>query len=336
MGNKINAAGIVEGAAGGIIGTGMGLLLENHNDRRQLEQQRKLGEQEMGMNKEMAEFNRLQQMKLWEDTNYKAQMAQLKKAGLNPALIYGMSGGGGATTAAAEAQGVSGGNAPMGGGEAMGMGMGVMGTAVQTALVQAQKDLIEAQAKTEGEKPANIAAGTANTKADTLLKGIEARIKEVEAEIVGRTKEDAIDIITSEASSAITDAKRVQRQNQIEQATMQITLDRIKAEYIGVLLSNANTAQDTKLKGAQTATEGERPYMVREEARAIGRKLLQEDDKIVNEGRRITNEQIRGIMGDKGDIGEDIINAIQSILLMRAATTPAKPGAVQGFKTGGR
>ena len=35
---------------------------------------------------------------MWNKTNYEAQMAHLKNAGLNPGLIYGMKGGGGVTT----------------------------------------------------------------------------------------------------------------------------------------------------------------------------------------------------------------------------------------------
>ena len=34
---------------------------------------------------------------MWKDTNYSAQMEELKKAGLNPGLLYGMSGGGATT-----------------------------------------------------------------------------------------------------------------------------------------------------------------------------------------------------------------------------------------------
>ena len=38
------------------------------------------------------------QLKAWNETGYKQQMKQMAEAGLNPALMYGMSGGGGQTT----------------------------------------------------------------------------------------------------------------------------------------------------------------------------------------------------------------------------------------------
>ena len=50
---------------------------------------------------------------MWEDTNYAAQVEQLKKAGLSVGLMYGKGGAGGATTGAG-ATGVSAPTAPTG------------------------------------------------------------------------------------------------------------------------------------------------------------------------------------------------------------------------------
>ena len=47
-------------------------------------------------NKELMDLGHKQQMQMWEDTNYAAQREQLRKAGLNPAMIYGGGGEGGA------------------------------------------------------------------------------------------------------------------------------------------------------------------------------------------------------------------------------------------------
>lgn len=233
--------GLAGQIGGGIVGAGMGLLLEGHNDRRQLEQERKLQEQQMGFNKQMAEFNYQQQMKMWEATNYKAQMEQLKKAGLNPGLIYGMSGGGGATTAAAPATAPSGGTAPRGGGEAMGMALQGAQSAMQVELLRAQKENIEADTKNKLGDAANKPLVGANISANTELAKIEARIKNIDVEIKGRTIEDAIDIITGEASIATYEAIRTGRQNGIEQATVDATLQRIQEESIGAALTNILT-----------------------------------------------------------------------------------------------
>ena len=54
------------------------------------------------LNRSQAMFNKELQMQLWEETNYKAQVEQARKAGLNPAMLYS-NGGSGGTTASAEA-----------------------------------------------------------------------------------------------------------------------------------------------------------------------------------------------------------------------------------------
>lgn len=128
--------GVANSAAGGI----MGLALGGINDERQIRQQEKLQAMQIEGQKEMTEYQRQKQLQMWKDTNYAAQMGELKKAGLNPGLIYGMGGGGGSTTGGGAASGPSGGNAPTGGGEAQAMaGMGL-----QMGLLKAQKENIEA------------------------------------------------------------------------------------------------------------------------------------------------------------------------------------------------
>ena len=96
--------------------TGLGMLLSGWNDRRQLKQQQKLQDQQIAGNKELLEAQRLKEMQMWEDTNYSAQKEQMRKAGLNPALMYGMGGGGG-TTVGGGGGAVSAGEAPKGGRE---------------------------------------------------------------------------------------------------------------------------------------------------------------------------------------------------------------------------
>ncbi len=77
-------------------------------------------------------------MQRWEDTNYSAQMEQMRKAGLNPALMYGKGGQGGSTAG----QG--------GGSAASGSAPGPQGTSshslAKDALTSSQVKLNEAQA----------------------------------------------------------------------------------------------------------------------------------------------------------------------------------------------
>ena len=59
--------------------------------------------QQLKGQKKALEQQNAAQFDMWNKTNYGAQMKHLKDAGLNPALIYGMSGGGATTTGSANA-----------------------------------------------------------------------------------------------------------------------------------------------------------------------------------------------------------------------------------------
>lgn len=99
------------------------------------------------------------QMDMWNKTNYGAQMEHLKGAGLNPALMYGMSGGGGTTAGSQGGGSATGGSAPnvqetqIAGGSPM-MGM----------MQKAQVDLMASQAK-------NLDADTANKGEGGIVRG---------------------------------------------------------------------------------------------------------------------------------------------------------------------
>ena len=68
---------------------------------------------QLGIDKLKMEEQRKIQMQMWKDTNYAAQVEELKKAGLSIGLMYGKGGAGGTTTGAG-ATGVSAPQAPTG------------------------------------------------------------------------------------------------------------------------------------------------------------------------------------------------------------------------------
>lgn len=87
---------IATGGGLGLVGDAIGMIGQNAREKRAVRNQKQLNAhgQKLGM-------------KTWEQTNYGPQMEQMKKAGLNPALMYGQGGAGGGTVASA-----SGGSAP--------------------------------------------------------------------------------------------------------------------------------------------------------------------------------------------------------------------------------
>ena len=115
-----------------------------------------------GQRKALAQQNAAA-MDIWEKTNYKAQMGQLEKAGLNPGLIYGMGGAGGTLGgSSATAQGAAGTGA-----------MDIAGAA-QIALLNAQRENIEADTENKRADKGKKEAETPGAIADSTMKSQEA------------------------------------------------------------------------------------------------------------------------------------------------------------------
>lgn len=249
------------------IGAGMGLALQKQQDRRQLRQQDKLLYQQQGYNKEMTEFNRMQQMKMWEDTNYSAQMEQLRKAGLNPGLLYGMGGGGGQSSNINTGQ-VGGAHAPVGGGE-VGMGMQL---GLQTAMQAAQIENLKANTKktnVEADKTAGVDTELTKTQTASLSQGIkneqiresilkwEDNLKRIESNIAEQTSGDRMGMIVSLADQAAIMSEMMIRDNDIAQETKQSKIDEIKARSIGAIIQNDATAQSILQKWKELELKGQ-------------------------------------------------------------------------------
>lgn len=152
---------------------GMGIVQGMINDARQVKQNKRLGRQNIEFAKEMADYNKRLELEMWEATGYVGQKRQLKEAGLNPGLMYGMSGGGGQTTGGSSG-GTQPGNAQQNPGEmqaAMAMGM-------QLQLLKAQKENIEADTKAklrqagEGDAAKIDLAKTTSETENNILNGI--------------------------------------------------------------------------------------------------------------------------------------------------------------------
>lgn len=131
-----------------LIGAGLGMFTQGSQDKRQLEQQKKLQELQLKGGKEMADYNKENSMDIWNRTNYGAQKAHMKAAGLNPALMYGQGGGGGATTSGGSGGMPSGGSAgDPNAGTANVMGMAMM--AANLKLIEAQTNKVNVEAAKE-------------------------------------------------------------------------------------------------------------------------------------------------------------------------------------------
>lgn len=96
----------VNTATSGGVGLGLGLLnkaLQPNAANEQLRQQQKLNQMQYDSNLGLMKESYKAQKEMWDATNSEAQVAHLKAAGLNPALMYGGGGGGGTTTGSGSA-----------------------------------------------------------------------------------------------------------------------------------------------------------------------------------------------------------------------------------------
>lgn len=216
----------------------MGLLLGAIERKAQLKQQQKLQNMQIAGQKEMGKFNQEQQLEMWHKTNYGPQMEELRKAGLNPGLIYGMSGGGG-VTASSNPGSVSGGSAD-GKTPAAGMGMALG----QAALMAAQVDLIKAQ--------------TEKTKADTGLTGVNTDLAKLEKDLKEYALPNAKSMTDQELSKLRTEVQNMWIQRDILEGTKDTQIQQQKANltatYAEIALKQAGvgkTEEETKKIAAE-------------------------------------------------------------------------------------
>lgn len=151
--------------------TALGLMLQKHNDKRQLEQQGKLGQQQLGLNVQQMAAQKQMDLQMWKDTSYSAQKEQMEKAGINPALMYGMSGGGGQSIGSGGG-GVNSPQAAKGENEIMGMMM----MKQQMNLMEAQTEATKADANlknVEAGKKAGVDTELGKAQTENLLTGIQ-------------------------------------------------------------------------------------------------------------------------------------------------------------------
>ena len=90
-----------------IFGAGLNAAINSGLADEQWGNQLKLMEIQNRYNEQMAKNNQQRNKDLWDYTNYENQKQHIKNAGLNPALMYGMGGGGGVSANGAQGQGVT-------------------------------------------------------------------------------------------------------------------------------------------------------------------------------------------------------------------------------------
>lgn len=256
-------------AAQGTLGAGMGLILGGIERKKQLEQQQKLQNMQIAGQMEMGRFNQQQALEMWEKTNFAAQKEQMKKAGLSPGLLYGMSGAGGAIANPTSGN-VSGGQAaPMGPAAGMGIAMGNM----QLALLDAQKKNIEADTKNKEVTTPKIETetkallqGINNQIAQEALTKMETALKDLEKQFQSSTMKNRESLINMTLSKLIEETRIMENEREISDETK---LDKIK--MITAQLKDIISAQ--LLKDQQTATTKEQQAHITKQIERLNQEI---------------------------------------------------------------
>lgn len=245
------APAIISGAAA-LGSTGMGIANAAARNKKQYNYQRELMDASFSHNINMAMFNKKQQIELWKETGATAQMEQLRKAGLNPGLIYGMGGAGGQTAAAAPGQGTSTPQAPK---QDSGADFGILGLqlASQLNLTKAQIENIKAdteQTRTETAKTAGvdtreaesriqqIEQGIATSKAQEALTKVQTSLSELDRIYKDATLETNIAKATTELETGYANLKTAVSQSDITAASKENIIETYRLAAIEGALRN--------------------------------------------------------------------------------------------------
>lgn len=198
----LSSAGSIIGGLttiGGWLGIG-----EGRQDRRQVDQQRKLNEVNAKTAREQADYEQQLKLQMWKDTNYGAQLEEAKKAGVSKAAAIGGSGTGTQGASVSSPSGGSAADAAATSNARVAQQQAGMQLASQIALMKAQKD--------------NLDADTADTLANIPKKGVETDLGS-EAWRKAQRENEAADMAGGaglEAENIRTVNERLKRDNERE------------------------------------------------------------------------------------------------------------------------
>lgn len=300
------------------INTGMNVVNTVENafglgDKRQLRQQQKLQDQQIAGAKELTDYQKQKELDMWNATNMEAQIEHIENAGMNPALIYGMKGGGGITTG-------SGGTPMPSGGQASdsasrtnaNTGMGMM--LGQNALMQAQIKLAESQANKNNVEAAN-AAGIDVQKKEAEIQNI-TQVTNLIGEQTKNTRisRDGIQL-DNNLKEIAQDIQNATSENQIRNINFQIDKAYSEVSYLESQINGQNIDNVIKSRAtediiksynlqleniiAQTLANKAGGQLSIEKAKAVATELKQGWEQIKQSGKN-TKEMAEAILWSSG------------------------------------
>lgn len=246
--------GILNGVTG-LISNGIGGLFSGIGKRKRqkraenfqremMEKQHEYELEKMGIqadyNKEQAEYTQKLGKEMWDYTNYENQIKHLEAAGLNPGLMYGMSGGGGSTTAGGEAAGVS-----QGVSQAVGMGLQARSIMAEIEKTEAEANLANAQAtKATGADTRESNSQTSLNNSVERLNSMNRRYLYEKTELT----EQQIENLKGELNKLTEEAISIKIDNEIRKATKLSEIEKAAHEAYNAAYTGMQILADAGLK----------------------------------------------------------------------------------------
>ena len=316
-------------------GAGLGLVLGGINDRRQVRQAERLQRLQIAGMKEMQDYTFNKELEMWKATNYGPQVQEMKAAGINPALLLGMKGGGAVSTGS-PGGGPSASQAPAGGGEATAMA----GMALQLGMMKATIEKTQAETQNIQADTANKPLTGQNIEAQTDLlaqeldnKREDYQIKRLQQTMINMqnfeqqaTQEDRMDYIEYQTKIAMKQLSLIANQTTISNATILDQINRIHAEAIGAALQNELTrAQTGKTKSDIQVNQKQISMWIQANMR--------EWDKMSQTNKEIAVKQLVGeyTTDPVNDATRNLSNLIDNIFFLAPKVNEGRT-VIQGFK----
>ncbi len=201
------------GAIGGLAGGLLGMIGQGRRAEKQHNRQKELMGIQLKNQQELNEQGQKLQMKTWNDTGYGAQMDMMKEAGLNPGLMYGMSGGGGQTTGSQGGGSAQSGNshAPMDIGASVQAGLMM----AQAKKLNAETDAIESNTRLDGFRESEMVKRTVllaeqgvkeNMENDVKWQTLGDEVKKIKMEALNEELETQLNKVNKELTEEQTRA----------------------------------------------------------------------------------------------------------------------------------
>lgn len=292
-------------AAGQATGGLISQVFKHWNDKKQIKQQKQLNIE----NERMMQVAKDMELDQWKATGPVGQMAEMKKAGVNPALMYGGGGAGGATMGSGATGGAQ---AAQSGPTGEGNGMGLM-TGAQLRLINAQARNLEVDADNkEGVDRENKTANTNLMNAQRQVQEGMKKMQDIERDFANSTLEERVHMVIQEKNKLDLLVEREGFDTKVKRDTWTAEKRKIEEEATGAILRNAlTTAQTSNTIKNTEKTNADIQYMVTE---LTALKQSIENSKSDTEVRRKQfelNERIQDWAENMG-LGKTVIDVIKS------------------------